>query len=306
LPHRRRLRLLARLLRIYQAAGLSRLIRRLNLLPRPLRTMEALLPPLTTDFLDDGRPAPAYGVKRGNVAFFQGCVQDAFLARVNRATVRVLQRNGYEVHFPAAQTCCGAAALHVGEESLARELARRNVDAFSGQGYVAVVNNAGGCGAVLKDYAHLLADDPTYAQPARRLSEQCVDISEFLAENLREAPTGRLDLSVTYADSCHLRHAQGVVAQPRRLLAMIPGLIIAELARPDLCCGSAGTYNLSQPETADQILDAKMADIRASGAQVVVTTNTGCHMQLLAGMRKSGQDGEVVHLVELLEQSYAG
>ena len=305
LPHIGTLRLLARLIRMYQVVGLQHLVRRLNFLPGPLQTMEALLPPLSTHYMDYRHVAPAIGPRQGTVAFFHGCVQEAFLCDINKATIRVLQRNGYEVHFPQGQTCCGAAPLHVGEDELARDLARRNVDAFAGDEYNAIINNAGGCGATLKEYAHLLRDDPAYAAKVDRFVAKVKDISEFLADHLNNPPQGEVRARATYADSCHLRHAQKVVRQPRSLLQAIPGLELVELKRADQCCGSAGVYNIVQTETANAVLDNKMADIAATSADTIVTTNTGCYMQLLYGVRRAGLKARVVHLVELLDESYA-
>ncbi len=304
LPHRNRLRRLARLLWLYQASGLQRLVRALDLLPERLKVMEGLLPPLPARHPAYDRPAPALGERRGRVALFLGCVQDAFLSPVNEATVRVLQRNGYEVHFPPGQTCCGAAHLHVGEEAMARALARRNVDAFLAGEYEAVINNAGGCGAMLKEYGELLADDPAYAEKARRFSAQVQDIHEFLAAHLHEPPQGQVAARVTYVDSCHLRHAQKVVQQPRDLLRRIPGLELVELQAPDRCCGSAGVYNLVHPEEAHQVLEAKVADVRQTGAQVVATSNAGCQLQMGYGVQRFGLPAQVVHVVELLDRAY--
>lgn len=309
LPRRGRLRLLSRLMRLYQQTGLSALIRATRLLPKGMANMEALLPPLAAGFPNYAKPAPAIGRKRGDVALLYGCVQDAFLAGVNAATVRVLQRNGYEVHFPRLQTCCGAAQLHTGEADLARELARRNIDACSDRTYDAILSNAGGCGATLKQYGHLLHDDPAYAEKAAAFSAKLQDISEFLAAHLHNPPTGTLDLRVTYIDSCHLRHGQRVVKQPRLLLQSIPGVRLIELRRPDMCCGSAGVYNIVQSDTANQVLDAKMEDVAAAQPDVIVTSNTGCHMQMIYGARKyglqsAGKPVEVLHLVELLDRSY--
>ena len=303
MPHVGRLKTIARLLKIYQLTGLQKLVRRLNFLPGPLKAAEAILPPITTDYRDYSRSAPAIGEKRGEVAFFIGCIQEAFLAPVNEATIRVLQRNGFEVHFPVGQTCCGAAQLHIGEEKLARDLARKNIDAFAE--YDVIINNAGGCGATLKDeYEDLFHDDPVYQEKARAFGRKVRDINEFLVENLNERPTGFVPLRVTYSDSCHLRHAQKIVRQPRDLLRIIPGLQLVELRQPDRCCGSAGVYNIVHYETADQVLDAKMADIAATGASVIVASNTGCHMQLVAGVRRAGLDARVMHVVELLDMSY--
>jgi hypothetical protein len=166
------------------------------------------------------------------------------------------------------------------------------------------INNAGGCGAALKEYDHLLADDPDYAEAARRFVAKVQDITEFLADNLHNPPTGRLDLRVTYADSCHLRHVQHVVQQPRDLLHAIPGLTLVELAQPDACCGSAGVYNIVHPDTAGLVLDAKLDDIETTAADVIAITNTGCHMQLLYGARKAELGARVMHVVELLDLAY--
>ncbi len=304
IPHRDRLRLMARLLQLYQATGLPKVVRNLRLLPTHMQAMEALLPPLSTRYPDYRQPAPAIGEKRGTVAFLYGCVQDAFLSPVNAATIRVLQRNGYEVHFPAAQTCCGAAPLHIGEQALARELARQNIDAFMVHDYDAIINNAGGCGATLLEYAHLLADDPEYAERAHQFVAKVQDINQVLADHLHTPPTGTITARVTYVDSCHLRHGQKVVRQPRQLLRAIPGVTLVELKQPDMCCGSAGVYNIMQPETADQVLASKMADVSGTNAEIIVTSNTGCHMQMIHGAQQRGLRAEVLHLVELLDRSY--
>ncbi|MBI5032673.1 MAG: (Fe-S)-binding protein [Chloroflexi bacterium] len=338
MPHLSRLRLAAKLFRLYQMVGLQKLVRAINLLPKNLKAMEAILPPLPARHIDYAIAAPAIGEKRGTVLFFYGCLQDAFLGDVNKATIHVLQRNGFEVHFPQAQTCCGAAQVHTGELDLARDLARKNIDAFlapspfqgegwgegdvpsssqrdysprseagrggRGEDYVAIINNAGGCGAMLKEYAHLLADDPTYAEKAQRFVEKVQDVSEFLAKNLCVPPKGEIRSRVTYSDSCHLRNAQKIVKQPRDLIKAIPGLEYIEMQSPDRCCGSAGVYNIVEVDTANQVLDTRMQDIAATRADTIVVTNTGCHLQLIYGVRKAKLNARVVHLVELLEESY--
>jgi glycolate oxidase iron-sulfur subunit len=322
LPHRGRLRVVASLLWIYQVSRVQKLVRALNFLPQPFKTMEDMLPQLSARRPAYGQPAPAVGQQHGRVALFLGCVQDAFLSPTNQATVRVLQRNGYEVHFPLDQTCCGAAQLHLGEEDLARELARRNIDAFLSGEYEAVVVNAGGCGATLKEYGHLLTDDPDYADKARRFVTLVQDANEFVAAHLHNPPQGRVEARVTYSDSCHLRHAQKVVQQPRELLRLIPGLELVELKAPDRCCGSAGVYNIVENETAEKVLQAKMADIigalglkngkvpdedlpREDLPRVIVSSNTGCHMQLIHGARIAGLDVPVQHVMDLLDAAYA-
>jgi glycolate oxidase iron-sulfur subunit len=307
LPNLERLRWMARILRLYQLSGISRLIRKLNLLPGPLRTMEGMLPNMPKQYRDHRMPAPAIGEKRGQVAFFHGCVQEAFLAEVNEATIRVLQRNGYEVHFPQLQTCCGAAALHVGAEDQAIRLARQNIDAFLDQPsseFLAIINNAGGCGATLKEYAHLLKNDPVYKEKAEQFSTKVMDISEFLVEYMTLSPKGIIQRRVTYSDSCHLRHAQKIVKQPRDLLHMIPGLQLIELDRADRCCGSAGIYNILQWKTAEAVLAEKMTDIVQTQAEIVVATNTGCYLQLVYGAWQQDKPLQVVHLVDLLDESY--
>lgn len=304
LPYLHRLQLAASVFRAYQRVGLQRVVRRVNFLPRRVRAMERILPPVTVGHTHGSPPAPALGEQRGTVAFFHGCLQEAFLGEVNAATVRVLQRNGYTVHFPAAQTCCGAAQLHVGEHEFARQLARQNIDALNGQEFDAIVNNAGGCGAVLKEYGDLLAGDPVYAERAGAFSAKVQDITEFLATHMTHPPRGTVPARVTYSDSCHLRNAQKIIRQPRELIAQVPGVELVEVAAPDRCCGSAGVYNIIHPEIADDILDVRMADIAATGADTVVVTNTGCHMQLLYGVRRAQLDARVLHLVELLDESY--
>lgn len=302
MPHVGQMKLLARLMWLYQAVGLQWAVRTANVLPKPLHAMEGILPPITPRFTDTSRPAPAIGEKRGTVAFFYGCIQEAFLAGINAATIRVLQRNGYEVHFPESQTCCGAAQWHTGGEALAKDLARQNIDAFAP--YEVVVNNAGGCGLTLKEYPDLLRDDPDYAERAVTFAAKVQDFSEFIHSHLHRPPRGTLRVRATYNDSCHLRHGQHVINQPRELLRGIDGLEFIDLQHPDRCCGSAGIYNIVQSETANAVLDAKMEDIAATGADIIVTSNTGCHMQLVAGVRRWRLNAKVMHIAEVLDLAY--
>lgn len=304
LPHPARLRWMARLLWLAQLLGLPQLASKLSFLPLQLRTMAAILPPLDIRRPDYSQPAPAVGTNRGKVAFLRGCVQDAFLVGANAATVRLLQRNGFEVYFPAAQTCCGAAGLHIGEHELALDLARQNIDAFTSDDTVAIINNAGGCGATLKEYAWLLKDDPAYAEKAQRFVAKVKDINEFLAENLHSVPSKPIHQRVVYVDSCHLRHGQKVSKQPRQLLQSIPGLQLVELKQPEMCCGSAGVYNIMQPAIAEEVLDAKLVDLVAARPDIIVTANTGCHMQMIYGAKKAGLKAEVLHVAELLDRAY--
>lgn len=301
LPSPGRLAAVAAVARLAQRLGLASVARAL---PGPIARLAALLPPPVARARRWAAPVEAVGPTRGTVALFEGCVQQAFLGRVNEATVRVLRRNGFRVLFPAGQTCCGAAAHHLGDHASARAVARCNLEAFDVESVDWIVNNAGGCGAMLKGYGELFAAGGTEAERAARFAGKVRDVCELLAGDLRAPPTGRLDLRVAYVDSCHLRHAQGVAAQPRALLSRIPGLELVELARPDFCCGSAGVYNLTQPETAVRLQLDKLSEIRAANAGTVATANPGCHLHLQAGSRRYGPPVEVVHVMELLERSY--
>jgi len=305
MPHVGRLRFLALLVTLYQASGLQWLIRRSNLLPANLRYAEALLPPKPFKPRTRAYNPPGRSASRGRVGLFIGCVQEAFLANVNQATIRVLERNGYEVVIPLRQTCCGALQLHEGEHELTTELAKQNIDAFLEANVDAIVVNAGGCEPVLKEYPELLRNDADYAAQAGAFGARLRDVSEFLVEQGVDLPRGRLAVRATYADSCHLRNSQAVIHQPRYLIRSIPGLEYVELEHPDQCCGSAGIYNILHPEIAGQLLDAKVADIAATGADVVVIANPGCHMQIVSGLRRAGLGARVVHLVELLDEAYA-
>jgi glycolate oxidase iron-sulfur subunit len=304
MAHPGRLRALGAAMWLYQRSGLQRVARRMGLVPPPLRAMEAILPPIQPAWRDTRR-GPRAGASRGRVAFLQGCVQDAFLAGVNAASVRVLRRNGYEVVFPEGQTCCGAAMHHTGEVELARDLARRNINACLALDVDAIVSNAGGCGLELKEYPHLLRDDPFYGPRAAEFAAKVRDISELLAEGGIEPPPGSVPARAVYVDSCHLRHGQRVVRQPRELLRQVAGLELVELQRPDRCCGSAGVYNITHPEAAQAILNDKIADVAAAGANLVVVSNTGCHFQMIAGVRQAGLNARVMHVVEVLDEAYA-
>ncbi len=304
MPHTTWLKAMARVFALYETLGLQWLIRTVNILPRQLQTMEAILPPIATRYTDSARIYPAIGTQNGMVTFFHGCIQEAFLAPINAATIRVLQRNGYEVRVPQPQTCCGAAQWHTGDEATARKLARQNIDTFLSQPSDAIINNAGGCGLTLKEYPDLLHNDPAYAQKARDFAAKVQDFSEFLYDHLHTPPQGNLQTRATYVDSCHLRHGQHIIHQPRDLLRRIQGLDLVELNEPDQCCGSAGIYNIMQPDLSSAVLKAKLDDIASTGADLVVTSNTGCHMQLVAGVRQAGLNARVMHIAEVLDLAY--
>ncbi|MBX6394361.1 MAG: (Fe-S)-binding protein [Alicyclobacillaceae bacterium] len=307
-PYPARLRSLARLGRFYQRSGLRGLSRTLGILrlfPPHLREMEAALPEIPARSSREQLPAvlPAEGSRKGRVAFVTGCVMDVLFADTNVATARVLARNGFDVVVPEGQVCCGALQVHAGDRETAKKMARRNIDVFLSQDVDAVIINAAGCGAALKEYGELLRGDPDYREKAERFSRKVKDISEFLVESGFEAPKGRLDMTVTYHDACHLCHAQGIRREPRELLRSIPGLRVVEMPDSERCCGSAGIYNLTHPEIAGPLLDRKMADV-PEGVDAIVMGNPGCMMQIRAGVQRTGAGYRVLHTVDVLDAAY--
>ena len=296
------------LLYLYEASGVKALVRGLGFLRLLGRfgDLVQLAPSAEPPFFFSqiGRTFPPQGERRYRVAFLAGCIANVAFARLNEATVRVLQKNGCEVAIPEGQGCCGALYLHAGLRRDARELARRNIDAVLNQGFDAVLTNAAGCGSTLKEYADLLEDDPDYTHKARRFSERMRDVTEFLAAMELNPQMGPVHAVATYQDSCHLAHGQRVRAAPRKLLAAIPGLTFREMPGADLCCGSAGIYNLVQNEMSMQILASKTASAKSTGAGIIATANPGCILQLQAGARMHGTRQRVMHVVELLDLAY--
>ena len=275
-----------------------------KLLPRTLRQMQAMLPRLATPEPRLPEVLPPVGPRRATVALFVGCVGDAMFPGTTLATARVLQANGCEVHVPRGQNCCGAIHYHSGSEGPAVAFARRNMAALDPDRFDAIVTNVAGCGAMLKDYHHLLP--PGDRDRAARFVAKVRDISEFLINLGPIPPTHAVPLRATYHDPCHLAHAQQIKAAPRQLLALIPGLELAALDESDLCCGAAGTYNLTQPEMADRLGRRKLAHIRATGASTVVTGNVGCILQIARQAKAEGDPIAVVHPVDLLDRAYRG
>ena len=309
LPSRRWLTIAGALLYLYEASRLNTLVRALGvmkLLGR-LGDLEALAPPAEPPFFfhQIGKIFPAEGRARYRVAFLAGCIANISFARLNEATVRVLQRNGCDVIIPEGQGCCGALHVHAGEREEARKLARRNIDAIVDGGFDAAITNAAGCGSTLKEYDELLEDDPAYASKAVEFKKLMRDVTEFLASIPLNTDMGALRMTVTYQDSCHLAHGQKIRTAPRKLLAQVPGLEFREMPLSDLCCGSARIYNVVHNEMAMQILDKKMLHVNQTGAEVIATANPGCLLQLQAGVRLHGKGQRVVHVVELLDEAYA-
>ena len=297
------------MLYLYQASGLQRVVRAMGL-PRLLGSLgerEALLPDAEIPFFfrEYGKTFPARGTQRYRVAFAAGCVANVSFARLNEATVRVLQANGCEVVIPAEQTCCGALHVHAGVRDVARRLARKNIDAFLQGGFDAIITNAAGCGSTLKEYGELLAHDDDYATRALQFSAMMKDVTEFLASIGLSAGMKPVNATVTYQDSCHLSHGQKIRNAPRELLRAVPGVALREMPMADACCGSAGIYNALHTDMSMQILKKKMGNVNTVGAQIVATANPGCMLQLRAGVKKWGKAGvRVAHVIEILDEAY--
>ena len=308
LPHQRRLGLLVKGLRLYQHSGAQRAVRKsgvLRLLSARLAELERSAPPVpATSFRPAGQVVPAQGKRRARVALLSGCIMPLVNGPQMEAVTRVLARNGCEVVVTAGQVCCGAINTHVGDLDTARELARRNIDAFLASDLDAVVVASAGCGIRMKEYHDLLRDDVEYADRAAELSALVKDVHEFLVDLPFTPPGGRLGYRVTYQDSCHLSHAQRITEAPRLLLRSIPGLELAEMSDSTRCCGAGGTYTITQRESSLRLLDSKMGAIKDTGAEVVATANPGCLLQLQYGVRREDMPMQVKYATDLLDEAY--
>jgi len=304
----RLLRFVGRSMWLFQASGLQSLIRGLKLtalLPPKLRNLETQAPTAQAKFSPDLiRPVETPPAAKYRVGMLSGCVQDIVFSDINRDTVDVLLANGCEVFTPSVQACCGSLHAHNGEVDSAMLLARRLIDAFDLANLDAIITNAAGCGSHLKTYDRLLADDPVYAARAKMWSEKVKDIHEWLAEIGIRAPAQGEEMRVTYHEACHLCHAQKITRQPREVLRAIPGLQLIELFESTWCCGSAGIYNITQPEMAAKLQQRKIDNIKKTGVSVVATANPGCLLQLINGAKKEGLDLEIVHPITLLARAY--
>jgi glycolate oxidase iron-sulfur subunit len=306
LPYPRRIAILARLLYFYQRSGLQSLARATGILRLVgLAKREKLLPPIDREFFFSklGRTYPAVGERRARVALFAGCVAQVSFSALHDATIRVLTANGCEVVVPAGQTCCGALAAHAGVRDVARSLAHINLDVFLRGEFDAVITNAAGCGSTLKEYEHLFAAGTEEHEKAHAFRKKMRDVTEFLADLGLSAHLSAMPMRVTYQDSCHLLHGQKVREAPRKLLRAIPGLELVEMAMADYCCGSAGSYNVTETETSLALLAEKMKHARATNAPVIVTANPGCLLQMRAGAEIHSTGQEVVHVMELLDRA---
>ncbi len=308
-PARMRLALLPA--KIMQKLGIDRLMENIGLtrlLPQRLRRMQRFLPRLVPGGPPLPEFLPAIGPRRARVALFTGCVADAVFRHAHWATARVLQHNGCDVVVPRNQVCCGAIHYHSGADAPAMQMAQANAATFDAAGVDAVIVNVAGCGAMLKDYGHIAHElEPQNAALGDSLSRcaaKMKDVSEFLAELGLVPPTGEIKLRAVYQDACHLVHAQRIRDQPRDLLAQIPGLDLIPIAEPEICCGAAGSYNLTEPDMSDRLAARKLGNILAAKPQAVITGNVGCSMQIQAALRQAGRDIWVAHPMELLDLSY--
>ncbi len=309
-PHPARLRAMLLPLWLYVVSGLQRLLRAsglLRLLPPRLQQLEAMLPPVRWAHLRATLPARALAEepKRATVGLVAGCVQRVFFPEVNAATVRVLAAEGCEVRVPP-QGCCGALSLHTGRATEGLSMARDLIAAFEPAGVDTIVINSAGCGSVLKEYGHLLAGDLAWAERARAFSAKVRDVHEFLAALGPRAVRHPLPARVAYHDACHLAHAQGIRAQPRALLRAIPGVELLEVPDGDTCCGSAGTYNLMEPESAAEIGKRKVANVLSTGCGVLASANPGCTLQIQKLLRDQGKQLAAAHPIQLLDASLRG
>lgn len=314
-PYPKRLRALLRPLLIYQKVGLQQWFRKqplLNkLLPKTIAAMESILPTLSPKGFRDDLPEiiPAQGKKRYRVGMLLGCVQRVFLPEVNEATVRVLTANGCEVVIPKGQGCCAALSHHQGQEEQAKTLAREMIDRFEETGVEFIVINASGCGHTMKEYGRLLAEDPMYSDRARAFSAKVRDVQEFLDQVGLTAPLAALQaepLTVVYQDACHMIHGQKIQSQPRRLLRQIPGLKLKEPIDAALCCGSAGVYNIFQPEVADELGQQKVDNLTKTGAQLIASANVGCTLQLNKHLQLQRKTVPILHPMQLLDYAIRG
>ncbi len=303
----RQFRAFSGLMSLYQRSGAQWVARKSRILKlMRLDETETLLPALSDKFVvPQGQVYKAEGQVAYTVAMLTGCIMSTAFANVHEATIRVLQKNRCDVLLPPNQGCCGALHGHSGDLDGARELARRNIAAFEGLGVDAIIVNAAGCGSTLKEYHHLLHDDPAWHERAERFVAKVKDIHEWLTEiDLNRADLGELPLEVTYQEPCHLVHAQRISAPPRTLLKAIPGLKLREMPESALCCGSAGIYNITQPEMAARLGERKVNNALRTGASIVATANPGCHVQVAGELRRRNSEVQVRFIVELLDESY--
>ncbi len=303
------LKLVGAALLLYERSGLRPLLEQTGALAElgRLGELAQLAPAAQAPFFfgEIGKVYPAEGVRRYRVALLAGCMQNVFFSRLNAATVRVLRKNGCEVTVPAGQACCGALQVHAGLRSLGREQAQKNIAALEAGDFDAIITNTAGCGSVLKEYPELFEHDPPWQERARAFSGKMRDVSEFLASIELNADFGRVERTVTYQDSCHLLHGQKISDPPRQMIQAVPGVTLRELPQTEICCGSAGVYNIEHTDVSMALLEDKMRNVDSTGAEAIITANPGCMLQLQAGTRRFLRPLPVLHVVELLDEAYA-
>ncbi|MFW6295685.1 MAG: (Fe-S)-binding protein [Halothece sp.] len=313
-PYPNRLRPLLFFLWLYQKIGLQTLVRKTGILkkvfPR-LGAMDSILPTISLQSLTQNLPdvIPAQGEQRYRVGVILGCVQRLFFSPVNEATVRVLTANGCEVVIPKSQGCCAALPAHQGQEEQAKALARQMINSFADTNVDAIIINAAGCGHTLKEYGHILADDPAYRDRAKAFSNKVKDVQEFLAEvglTAKLSPITEKPLTMVYQDACHLLHGQKISLQPRQLLKQIPGVTLREPIDAALCCGSAGVYNMLQPNVADELGQQKVDNLLNTGADLIASSNPGCSLQIKKHLQLKGKEKPLLHPMELLDYAIRG
>jgi glycolate oxidase iron-sulfur subunit len=293
----------------YRRSGLQAMMRDTGFLARlgRLGELAQLAPEAQAPFFFSsiGKVFPAEGQTKHRVALMAGCMQNVFFSRLNEATVRVLCKNGCEVTIPAEQECCGALQVHAGLRAIGREQARKNIAALESGNYDAIITNTAGCGSVLKEYPDLFEHDPEWHERARSFADKMRDVSEFLASIELNTEFGTVERTVTYQDSCHLLHGQKIGKPPRKVIQAVPGVTLRELPFSEICCGSAGVYNIEHTDISMSLLEDKMRMVESTGADTIVTANPGCMLQLQAGTRRFSRPMPVMHVVELLDEAYA-
>lgn len=306
-PHQNRLNSLGSLLRFYQKSGLQKVVRKtklINIMPQHLVDMEAIMPEVKGPVRKKYKNANVIKAKcktKNEVSFLTGCVMDVMFSDINEATINVLTRNGNDVTIPKNQTCCGALHVHAGDRETGRKLAKQNIEAFKDSNKVIV--NAAGCGCALKEYPELFREDPEWHEKAEEFAAKVMDISKYLHETGYEKPKAEINSRITYHDACHLAHGQGVRQEPRDILLDIPGVEMVQMPNSDRCCGSAGIYNITNPEMASAVLESKMENV-PEDVEMISMGNPGCMLQMAMGVQKHGRNQKVVHTIQLLDWAY--
>lgn len=307
-PHQNRLNSVGSILKFYQKSGLQKVVRKsgaMNIMPQHLVEMEAIMPEIKTPVrkkYKNVKVIKGKGTTKNEVALLTGCVMDVMFSDINESTINVLTRNGNDVVIPQNQTCCGALHVHAGDRDTGRKLAKQNIEAF--QNADKIIVNAAGCGCMMQEYAELFREEETeWHTRAEEFSAKVEDISKYLHDTGYEIPKAELNARITYHDACHLAHGQGVRQEPRNILLDIPGVEMVHMPNADRCCGSAGIYNITNPEMAGAVLESKMENV-PEDVEMISMGNPGCMLQMAMGVQKYGRNQKVVHTVQLLDWAY--